>query len=125
MAGARQAAVSVLAPPSVSWFSVGFAVIAAVWLTLDSPRADGVALAALCAVYLAGRISRSLAGSAPSAAAAWSLAACGVLAECVVYAGMAATVGLHADAMVTGPLANQNRTTTGTGEPTVTWAIPV
>jgi hypothetical protein len=111
MAGARQAAVSVLAPPSVSWFSVGFAVIAAVWLTLDSPRADGVALAALCAVYLAGRISRSLAGPAPSAAAAWSLTACGVLAECVVYAGMAATAGLHADATVAGPLAGALRGT--------------
>jgi Family of unknown function (DUF5941) len=111
MAGARQAAVSVLAPPSVSWFSVGFAVIAAVWLTLDSPRADGVALAALCAVYLAGRISRSLAGPAPSAAAAWSLTACGVLAECVVYAGMAATAGLHPDATVAGPLADWLRGT--------------
>jgi len=112
MAGARQAAVSVLAPPSVSWFSVGFAVIAAVWLTLDSPRADGVALAALCAVYLAGRVSRSLAGPMPSAAAAWSLAACGLLAECVVYAGMAVTAGLHPDAAtVTGPLAGALRGT--------------
>lgn len=95
MTGARQAVVSVLAPPSVSWFSVGFAVIAAVWLTLDSARADGVALAALCAVYAAGRVGRSLAGPVPSPVAAWSMVACGVLAESVVYAGMAATAALH------------------------------
>jgi hypothetical protein len=106
MAGARQAVVSVLAPPSVSWFSVGFAVIAAVWLSLDQSRADGVALAALCAVYLAGLVSRSLAGPLPSAAAAWSLVACGVLAECVVYAGMAATASLRPAALtVAGPAA--------------------
>jgi Family of unknown function (DUF5941) len=112
MAGARQAVVSVLAPPSVSWFSVGFAVIAAVWLSLDQARADGVALAALCAVFLAGLVSRSLAGPAPAAVAAWSVVACGVLAECVVYAGMAATAGLHpAAATVTGPAAGALRGT--------------
>ena len=112
MAGARQGVVSVLAPPSVSWFSVGFAVIAAVWLSLDQARADGVALAALCAVFLAGLVSRSLAGPLPSPVAAWSVVACGVLAECVVYAGMAATVGLHpAAATVTGPAAGTLRGT--------------
>jgi hypothetical protein len=112
MSGARQAVVSVLAPPSVSWFSVGFAVIAAVWLTLDSARADAVALVALCAVYLAGRVGRSLAGPVPSPVAAWSLVACGVLAEAVVYAGMAETASLHPDAAgVTGPAAGALRAT--------------
>ena len=112
MAGARQAVVSVLAPPSISWFSVGFAVIAAVWLTLDSARADGVALAALCAVCLSGWVSRSLAGPVPSAAAAWSLVACSLLAEWVVYAGMAATAGLRpAAAAVNGLAAGELRGT--------------
>jgi hypothetical protein len=130
MSGARQAVVSVLAPPSVSWFSVGFAVIAAVWLSLDQARADGVALAALVAVFLAGLVSRSLAGPTPSAVAAWSVVACGVLAECVVYAGMAATAGLHPDAAaVTGPAAGTLRGTFvaglgGTGEEGV-WRLAV
>lgn len=92
---ARRSAIQMLAPQTVSWFSVGFAVIAAVWLTLGSARANWVALAALLAAYYAARAGRTMAGQAPQAVVAWPVVACALLSEFIVYAGMAAAVTLH------------------------------
>ena len=92
-----------ITPVAMAAISVGFAVIAAVWLTLGTTRADGVALIAAVAVFVAGHAGRVLAGLAlgPSAAGRAApvvdrgLTACGVLAEVVIYAGIAAAVSLH------------------------------
>jgi hypothetical protein len=94
-----------VAPVAMATMSVGFALIAALWLTLGTARADGVALIAAIAVFVTGHAGRVLAGPAaeqsaaggagPAPAVEWGLTACGVLAEAVIYAGIAAAVGLH------------------------------
>ena len=82
-------------PVAMARISLGFAVIAAVWLSLGSARDDGVALAAAIAVFLAVDAGRVL-GYGPAAPAVdWGLTACALLAELFVYAGMAAGVGLR------------------------------
>ena len=47
-------------PVAMARISVGFAVIAAVWLSLGSARADGVALVAAVAVFVAVYVGRVL-----------------------------------------------------------------
>jgi hypothetical protein len=106
-----------IAPVAMAAISVGFAVIAAVWLSLGTARADGVALVAAIAVFAAGHTGRVLAGPVPgrpapagraaAPAVEWGLTACGVLAEVVIYAGIAASVSLHpASASRAGPAGN-------------------
>lgn len=111
-----------MAPVAMAAISVGFAVIAAVWLSLGTARADGVALVAAVAVFVAGHTGRVLAvpgdgpgygygpgrpapaGQAAAPVAEWGLTACGVLAEVFICAGIAASVSLHpAAASQAGP----------------------
>src|SRR5258708_6125750 len=57
-------------PVAMARISVGFAVIAAVWLSLGSARADGVALVAAIAVFVAlyvGQMLRAVAAAPPAA----------------------------------------------------------
>jgi hypothetical protein len=83
-------------PLAMARSSVGFGVIAAVWLSLGSARADGVALAAAVAIFVAVRVGRVLGEESPAPAVEWGLTACGLLAELFVYAGIAAGVSLRA-----------------------------
>jgi hypothetical protein len=103
-----------MAPVAMAAISVGFAVIAAVWLSLGTSRADGVALVAAVAVFVVGHTGRVLAvpgpgrpapaGQAAAPVAEWGLTACGVLAEVVICAGIAASASLHpAAASQAGP----------------------
>jgi hypothetical protein len=55
---ARWAADRQLAPIAVSSFSLGFAVIAAAWLTEVSARGQAIGFVALVASVLAGRVAR-------------------------------------------------------------------
>jgi hypothetical protein len=106
-----------ITPVAMAAISVAFAIIAAVWLTPGTARADGVALVAVVAVFVAGNVGRVLAepvlerpapgGWGSAAVVAWGLAAFGVLAEIVVCAGIATGVSLHpASASPTGPAGN-------------------
>jgi hypothetical protein len=81
-------------PVAMARISVGFAVIAAVWLSLGSARADGVALVAAVAVFGAIYVGRLLGETSPAPALEWALTACGLLAELFIYAGIAAGVSL-------------------------------
>ena len=81
-------------PVAMAKVSVGFAVIAAVWLSLGSARADGVGLVAAVAVFVAVYVGQVLGAQAPAPAVDWGLTACGLLAELFIYAGIAAGVSL-------------------------------
>jgi hypothetical protein len=82
-------------PPTVmARVSLGFAVIAAVWLSLGSAGDDGVALVAAIAVFVMVDAGRVLARESETPAVEWSLTASALLAELFVYAGMAAGVSL-------------------------------
>ena len=119
-----------LRPLAVCWISVAFAVIAAIWITNATARADWVALAALGGTYVAGRAARVLAGTVPSAAVAWGIAACALLTEFITYAGLAAAGTLHpASAGLSGPAASGLRGTFladfGGPGPTGLWRLAV
>jgi hypothetical protein len=93
---ARQsAALSRLTPLTLSQISVGFAVIAAVWLTVASVHGEVIALVAATAVVVCGHAGRTLAGRRPAAVVEWGLTGCGMLAELIIYVAIAAAVGLH------------------------------
>ena len=81
-------------PVAMARISVGFAVIAAGWLSLGSARADAVALAAAVAIFVAVYVGQVLAEESPASAVDWGLTACGLLAELFIYAGIAAGVSL-------------------------------
>jgi len=81
-------------PVTMARISVAFAVIAAVWLSLGSARADGVALVAAVAVFVAVYVGQVLGAQSPAAAVDWGVTASGLLAELFVYAGIAAGVSL-------------------------------
>ena len=131
---ARWAAARRLAPLAVSGFSLGFAVIAAVWLTGISAHAELIALAALVVSFLTCRAARIYAGRSfredrPRTAHAtqtvrvvtmaytpstdWAQGACTLLAELAVYAGIAGGVSANASAAtgLTGPLGSPLRGT--------------
>jgi hypothetical protein len=83
----------------MSGIGTSFAVIAAVWLALDTARAELVALAAMVAVCVLSRVGRVIAGRVAAPAVEFGLVACTVLAELIIYAGMAAGATLgHARA---------------------------
>ena len=82
-------------PVAMARISLGFAVIAAVWLSLGSARDDGVALVATIAVFVAVDAGRVLGQDSSAPVVEWGLTACGLLAELFVYAGMAAGVSLR------------------------------
>jgi hypothetical protein len=85
-------------PVAMSSFSVGFGVIAAVWLTRISFRAEAAGCAALLAAFIAGRAGRLMAGDQAAPATEWGQAACAVLTELVVYAGIAGGASANAAA---------------------------
>ena len=82
-------------PAALARISLGFAVIAAVWLSLGSVRDDGVALVAAIAVFVAVDAGRVLGQESDAPVVEWGLTACALLAELFVYAGMAAGVSLR------------------------------
>ena len=93
---ARQsAALSRLTPLTLAQVSLGFALIAAVWLTVTSVHAGVIALVASVAVVVCGHAGRALAGRRPATVVEWGLAGCGMLAEFMIYVAIAAAVSLH------------------------------
>ena len=84
-----------LAPLTLSRISVGFALIAALWLVVASVRGEIIALVAAAAVFACAHSGRVLAGQRPPVIVEWGLAGYGMIAELVVYAGLAAAAGLH------------------------------
>jgi uncharacterized protein DUF5941 len=117
---ARWAAERQLAPIAVSTFSLGFAVIAAAWLTDESARGQAIGFVALIASVLTGRVARLMdcyppggrprgASSVPPAgrattATAWGQAACALLSELVIYAGLAGGVSKYGGTGLGGPV---------------------
>jgi hypothetical protein len=75
---------------------VGFALIAALWLTVASLRGEVIAFVATPAVAICGYVSRMVASQRSGAAVEWGLAGCGMVAEFVIYAGIAGAASLHA-----------------------------
>jgi hypothetical protein len=86
----RQSVLYRLAPLTMSRISVGFAVIAALWLVVASLHGEIIALVAAVAVFICARFGRVLAGQRPTVTVEWGLAGYGMFAEFVVYAGIAA-----------------------------------
>lgn len=95
---ARPSALDRVPPLMLSRISVGFALIAALWLAVASVHGDVIACVAAAAVAVCGHVGRMLAGPRSAAAVEWGLAGYGMLAESLVYAGIAAAAGLHAAA---------------------------
>jgi len=93
---ARRSVLFRLSPLTLSRISVGFALIAGLWLTVASVHGEVIALIAALAVLVCGHVSRLLAGLRPTAPVEWGLAACGLLAEFLIYAGIATAGSLHA-----------------------------
>jgi Family of unknown function (DUF5941) len=119
-----------LQPLAVCWISVAFAVIAAIWITNATTRADWVVLAALAGSYVAGRAGRLLGGAAPPASIAWGIAACALLTEFITCAALAAAGSLHpAAAGLSGPAAGALHGTFladfGGAGPTGLWRLAV
>jgi hypothetical protein len=109
----RWAAGRSLAPVALSGFSLGFAAIAAVWLTGVTVPAEVIALAALVVSFLICRAARSYAGRVHRAKGAvytpgmdWAQGAFTLLAELAVYAGIAggASASTAGASGLTGPL---------------------
>jgi len=91
-------------PAAMAKISLGFAIIAAIWLSLGSAGDDGVALVAAIAVFFVVDAGRVLGRESGATAVEWGLTASAVLAELFVYAGMAAGVSLRAvSAAPSGP----------------------
>lgn len=91
-----------LSPLTVSRISVGFALIAALWLTVGSVDGALIALIAALAVIVCGYAGRMLAGQRPAAAVAWGLTGCGMVAEFLIYAGIAGAASMHAATGLSG-----------------------
>jgi hypothetical protein len=101
-----------IAPVAMARISVGFAVIAAVWLSLGSARADMVALVAAVAVFVAVYVGQVLGAQSPAPAVDWGLTACGLMGELFIYAGIAAGVSLKTvSAAPSGPVGEALRGT--------------
>lgn len=131
----RRAAARHIAPLALSGFSLGFAVIAAVWLAGVTAHGDAVAFVALVFSFFTCRAARVYAGrsfkEARSGAGGhvsdtasvirmslspstdWAQGACALLAELAVYAGLAAGVSVNAAAGtgLSGPVGVPLRTT--------------
>ncbi len=101
---ARWAAGRQLAPIAVSAFSLGFAVIAAAWLTDESARGQAIGFVALIASVLTGRVARLMDDSRATTATAWGQAACALLSELVIYAGLAGGVSKDGGTGLGGPV---------------------
>jgi hypothetical protein len=117
-------------PVAMARTSVGFAVIAAIWLSLGSTRDDGVALVAAGAAFGAVFIAQVLGEQSPAPVVEWGVAACGLLSEFVVYAGIAAGVTLkNVSPAPSGPAGQALRGTFVAGlggvGPTGVWRLAV
>jgi Family of unknown function (DUF5941) len=93
---ARQSVLYRLSPLTVSRISVGFALIAALWLTVGSVHGALIAFIAALAAIVCGYIARMQAGQRPVAAVEWGLTGSGMVAEFLIYAGIAAAASMHA-----------------------------
>ena len=93
---ARQSVLYRLSPLTASRISVGFALIAALWLTVGSVRGALIAFIAALAVLVSGYAGRMLAGRRPVAPVEWGLTGCGMVSEFLIYVGVAAAASLHA-----------------------------
>jgi hypothetical protein len=93
--GARRSVIFRLSPLTLSRISVGFALIAGLWLTVASVHGEVIALIAALAVVVCGHVGRLLAGLRSTAPVEWGLAGCGMVAEFLVYAGIAGAASLH------------------------------
>src|SRR5690348_14229473 len=93
--GARQSVLHRLTPLTLSRISVGFALIAALWLLVASVHGEVIALVAAVAVFICAHVGRVLAGQRSSVTVDWGLAGYGMFAEFLVYAGIAAAARLH------------------------------
>jgi hypothetical protein len=91
----RQSVLDRLSPLTLSRISVGFALIAAMWLVVASVHGEVIALVAAGAVFVCAHVGRTLAGQRSSITVEWGLAGYGMFAEFLVYAGIAAAAGLH------------------------------
>jgi hypothetical protein len=91
----RQSMLHRVSPLTLSRISVGFALIAALWLAVASVHGEVVALVAAAAVFSCAHVGRVLAGLRSSATVDWGLAGYGMLAEFLVYAGIATAADLH------------------------------
>jgi hypothetical protein len=91
----RQSVLYRLSPLTLSRISVGFALIAALWLVVASVHGEIIALVAAAAVFVCAHFGRVLADQRSSVVVEWGLAGYGMFAEFVVYAGIAAAAGLH------------------------------
>lgn len=130
---ARWASRRSLTPVALSGFSLGFAVIAAVWLTGVSLHAEAIAFAALLASSVTCRAARWYGARRVTATADWVQGACALLAELAVCAGIAGGASANASAAgvtgLTGPVGEQLRgtflaTLAGTGT-TGVWRLAV
>ena len=92
---ARRSLLYRLAPLTLSRISVGFALIAALWLVAASLHGAIIALVAAVAVFACAHSGRVLADQRSPVIVEWGLAGYGMLAEFVVYAGIAAAASLH------------------------------
>jgi hypothetical protein len=91
----RQPVLDRLSPLTLSRISVGFALIAALWLVAASVHGVIIALVAAAAAFGCAHFGRVLAGQRSSVVVEWGLAGYGMCTEFVVYAGIAAATGLH------------------------------
>jgi hypothetical protein len=91
----RQPVLYRLSPLTLSRISVGFALIATLWLVVATVRGEIIALVASAAVFACAHLGRAAAGRRSSATVEWGLAGYGVFTEFAVYAGIAAAAGLH------------------------------
>jgi Family of unknown function (DUF5941) len=91
----RQSMLHRVSPLTLSRISVGFALIAALWLAVASVHGEVIALVAAAAVFMCAQVGRVLAGPRSSATVDWGLAGYGMCAEFLVYAGIAAAADLH------------------------------
>jgi hypothetical protein len=106
---ARWAVERQLTPIAVASFSLGFAVIAAAWLTELSTRGQAIGFVALIASVIAGRVAHLMADSRVTAATAWGLAACALLTELAIYAGLAGGVSRDGGTGLDGPVGQHLR----------------
>ncbi|HEY6786251.1 MAG TPA: DUF5941 domain-containing protein [Trebonia sp.] len=91
---ARWAQARQLAPVSMAAFSLGFAIIAAAWLTGSRAGDRAIGVAFLLACVLTARVARVMGGPRVTVATTWGRAACVLLAELCIYAGLAGGVTL-------------------------------
>jgi hypothetical protein len=97
-------------------FALGFAIIAAAWLTQLPAASQAIGLVFLVASVVGARVARAMITPRVTAATEWGRAACVFLAELAIYAGLAGGVTLAA-ASVTGQASAGSGATDGLAGP--------